>query len=116
MPGGSGGLTPASSSVPGAGGSPSLSSSISISTSIISPSLSGGGGGGGGEPGGRGGGGGQSEGGGGLSGRGGWDGDHRACVLGGGGAVDLKGQTEVSRTNRKVYTQVLFLCWVGSIN
>lgn len=65
-----------------------MSSSISISTSIISPSLSGGGGGGGGEPGGRGGGGGQSEGGGGLSGRGGWDGDQRAGMLGGGGAAD----------------------------
>lgn len=71
VPGGKGGLAPASSSVPGAGGSPSLSSSISISTSIISPSLSGGGGGGGGESGGRGGGGGQWEGGGGLSGSGG---------------------------------------------
>lgn len=94
VPGGRGSVPLASSSVPGAGGSPSLSSSISISTSIISPSLSGRGGGGGGEPGGRGGGGGQSVGGGGLLGRGGWDGEQAACVLGGGGAVDVTEKCE----------------------
>lgn len=106
-PGGKAGLVPASSSVPGAGGSVSLSSSISISTSIISSSLSGRGGGGGGESGGSGGGGGAQGGGGGLSGRGGWDGDQREDAPGWGGVVGAKEWVSFSIKSIYIYNTVV---------
>lgn len=106
-PGGKAGLMPGSSSVPGAGGSVSLSSSISISTSIISSSLSGRGGGGGGESGGSGGGGGAQGGGGGLSGRGGWDGDQREDVPGWGGVVGAKEWVSLSIKSIYIYNTVV---------